>query len=104
MAREYGALRQAFIESGKRGYWLKVLELYQIEGSLVNPRTTAPIQSHDYNLAMIYAQLDQNQRALDELDKLFAQGDSWLRFEPLYEPLREEPHFKALLKRAGLEN
>ena len=52
---------------------------------------------------MIYAQLGDNEKALNDLDNGQPPAPGgWYKFEPLYEPLREEPRFKALLKRAGL--
>ena len=101
---EYEAFRQAFKESGARGYWLKALDLQQSPGSLLD-RKVKPFWGSRYDLAEIYAQLGEKERALDLLEKDFVQGGPgrWLNLLPLYEPLRAEPRFKALLKKAGLD-
>jgi serine/threonine-protein kinase len=55
------------------------------------------------NLAEILAQAGEAEAAIDELERLLGQP-SWLsvrklRLEPLYDPLRDHPRFRALLAR-----
>lgn len=55
------------------------------------------------NRAEILAQTGEAEAAIDELERLLGQP-SWLsvpklRLEPLYDPLRDHPHFRALLAR-----
>jgi len=104
MAREYGALRQAFHDSSVRGYWLKVQQMQQDQTTLLN-RRTASQQDVRYDTGIIHAQLGEKQKALDwlEMDYEQSHAGSWLKLEPLYAPLYEEPRFKTLLKKAGLE-
>jgi hypothetical protein len=87
-------LRQAFRESGARGYWLKRLEQLQ-DGS--NPED-AP-----YDMAIISAQLGKNEEALDWLDNAYAKRDhmDYLVFDHYWDELREEPRFQVLLKKVG---
>jgi adenylate cyclase len=54
----------------------------------------------------IYIGLGDKGRALDQLEKAYelrSQGLSWLKGDKLYDPLRSEPRFIALLKKVGLD-
>jgi len=93
----------AYTNSGARGYWQKVLDL-ELEAEASHEERKASDVDH-WGLEGVYAQLGETNKALDLLEKDFNEGgnNDWLKFEPLYEPLRDEPRFKALLKRSGLE-
>ncbi|MFQ5719263.1 MAG: protein kinase [Acidobacteriota bacterium] len=59
-----------------------------------------------YNVACIYSQLGENDRALDCLEKslLTAGGTaslSWTKNDPYFDPVREHPRYKALLEKLG---
>ena len=59
-----------------------------------------------YNLALVYLGLGDHARALDHLERAFAatsQSLAWLGRDALYDPLRAEPRFKALLKRLNFD-
>src|SRR5439155_8958576 len=101
--QRFDKIRQAYNSSGPRGYWLKVLEFEQ-EAEASHEEPTVSEQDR-WSLDCVYAQLDQKEKALDLLETGYEEGDrsGWLKFEPLLEPLRDEPRFKALLKKAGLE-
>ena len=55
---------------------------------------------------MIYANLNEKEKAFHWLDKAFAAHSSFLIglwFMPEYDPLRSDPRFSALLKKLGRE-
>jgi eukaryotic-like serine/threonine-protein kinase len=57
--------------------------------------------------AIIYLGLGDNERALDGLDKAYEARSPWLTFlkvDRIFDPLRSEPRFIALLKKVGLAN
>jgi TolB-like protein/Tfp pilus assembly protein PilF len=58
-----------------------------------------------YRVANIYAALGEKDKAFAELEKAFENHD-WelfrLKVDPLMDPLRDDPRFKAMLKRMGL--
>ena len=96
-------LQQAFTEFGPRGYWLKALELEL--AAATQPESKKLSRIDRWSLAGIYARLGQKEKALDQLAGEFAAGDQngWLKLDPSFDSLRDDPRFKALLKQAGLE-
>ena len=55
---------------------------------------------------LVYLGLGEKERALDWLEKSYADRDWccwWLKVEPFYDGVRDEPRFQALLKKVGLE-
>lgn len=49
--------------------------------------------------------MGDNERAFAELDKAVAQRDSWIKWirsDLMFEPLRDDPRFKAILRRVNL--
>lgn len=101
VAAAYEGLRQAYEASGQKGYFRKWMELIHDDDALPDEQKLFS----EGDLASCYAQLRENQKALDELEKHFDEPGVWwqLKFEPLFPPLYNEPRFKALLKRAGFE-
>lgn len=60
-----------------------------------------------YFLALIYAALNDKDKAFTELERSFDERDCYLgrmRVDPFLDPLREDPRFNDLLKRMGLSN
>jgi len=47
----------------------------------------------------------EKEKALDELEKHFDESQVWhqINFKATYDPLHNDPRFKALVKRAGLQ-
>jgi serine/threonine protein kinase/tetratricopeptide (TPR) repeat protein len=59
-----------------------------------------------YGLACIYFALRKNNQGFKWMEKGYEERDYWqtyLKVEPMFESLRSEPKFKALLKKMGLE-
>jgi adenylate cyclase len=54
-----------------------------------------------YNVACAYARLGDTEKALDMLDKWgdTGAGGTWIKEDPDFDDLREEPRFRALLER-----
>jgi tetratricopeptide (TPR) repeat protein len=55
-----------------------------------------------FNLALVYLGLGDHGRALDNLERALAadsQMMAWLGRDTIFDPLRSEPRFRALLKR-----
>ncbi len=56
-------------------------------------------------VAVVFGGMSEKDKAFAELDKSIELHDSWFRWakvEPLFDPLRDDPRFKALLKRMNL--
>jgi TolB-like protein/DNA-binding winged helix-turn-helix (wHTH) protein/Tfp pilus assembly protein PilF len=93
----YPALRQAFTTSGWRGYQKKRLEAMR------------DLRSREGGgagiIADAYIQLGKTDAAFDWLDRSIEER-SWhvvfLKVNPVYDPLRQDPRFKELLRRIGL--
>ena len=67
--------------------------------------TTRPDQS-PYELAKVYVALDDRNEALNNLEKAYQVRDIWmynLYVDPAFDPIRNEPRFKALMKKMNLE-
>jgi hypothetical protein len=55
-----------------------------------------------YNLALVYLGLGDHARAIDLLDQAYAASSQslvWLKIDPVFDPLRPDPRFKALMRR-----
>ena len=89
-----GLLGHAYAVSGKRGEALKILdELKQMEKvKYVSP----------YDLAVLYTGLGEKDKAIEQLNKAYEQRAGWvlmLKTEPLFDPLRSDARFAALVQR-----
>jgi hypothetical protein len=54
------------------------------------------------NLALVYLGLGDRTRALDYLEQAYAANSEllvWLKIDRIYDPLRSEPRFIALMRR-----
>jgi tetratricopeptide (TPR) repeat protein len=87
------AVRAAVEQRGLKGLWEKYLEALLRE---TEPRT--------YAIAATYARLGNHDLALAWLEKHAAARGGWMRAlqtRPEWDPLRQDPRFQALLRRAG---
>lgn len=76
--------------------------------------TIAEMQKHaiagkvpGFSLALVYLGLGDKSRALDNLEKAYAENSQWipwLKLDKVFDPLRGEPRFIALLKKANFLN
>ncbi len=60
-----------------------------------------------FNLALIYLGMGDNARAMDYLEQAYSahsQWLCWLKMDRIFDPLRTEPRFMALLKKLNFEN
>jgi TolB-like protein/Tfp pilus assembly protein PilF len=60
-----------------------------------------------FSIAIIYLGLGDKMRALDELEKGYEARDwglLWLKMDRIFDPLRSEPRFIALMKKVGFDN
>ena len=94
-----GYLGYAYAASGNRAKAQAIIgELNQMSSrEYVSP----------YATAIIYLGLGNHERALDGLEKAYearSQWMLWLKMDRIFDPLRSEPRFIALLKKVGLDN
>jgi DNA-binding winged helix-turn-helix (wHTH) protein/TolB-like protein/Tfp pilus assembly protein PilF len=88
-------IRKRLETDGSRGYWLGAYEYARRD----------PREGDDFYIAICLTQLGRLSEALDELEKTVSQRQSFsgsIKVEPLFEPLKDEPRFKALLDKTGL--
>ena len=93
----YGDLAYAYVRAGKPDEAKKLLV------DLLNPeekRSVSPIA-----LAGVYANIGEKEKAIECLEKAYEEGSGYLRAingDFVFDPLRDEPGFKAILKKMGL--
>lgn len=88
------ALRTAGAQRGIKGFWETRLQYLLKEPEV-----------RSYSVASAYMALGDHDRALAWLDKLFTQRGAWLRglkVQPQWDPLRADPRFQDLLRRANI--
>jgi TolB-like protein/Tfp pilus assembly protein PilF len=87
-----------YAKADRKGEALKILE------ELKQSSTGRYVPS--LRIDNIYIGLGENDLALEWLEKAYEERDAtlvWLKVEPVYDSLRSDPRFKALLKKIGLE-
>lgn len=94
--------RTAYAKSGWKGFLQQqVAWQAQVEAGVVK----RPRLNH-FDLAMVYAQLGDRERAFEQLHKAY-ENHAWrmvhLLVEPLFDPLRSDPRFDELVRRVGLK-
>jgi tetratricopeptide (TPR) repeat protein len=93
-AEEASALREAARTGGMQGVWRRRLETL-----LASPDPSA------HSTALVYVELGDNDRALAWLEKVYEQRGAAMRslkMNPEWDPLRADPRFKDLMRRANV--
>ena len=111
----FGAIETLDTTSFYRTLYYKPTALsyaYAVSGNKANAKAELeksiakrPDQS-PYNLAMVYVALNNYDEALNMLEKAYQVRDIWmytLAVDPVFDPIRNEPRFKSLLKKMNLE-
>lgn len=89
--------RRAYETGGTRGLWELRLRQTQEEAK---HRFVSPVE-----FAEVYAQLGEIDRAIAELEKAYEEHEAeiiYLKRWPLYDPLRGDPRFQALIRKVKL--
>jgi eukaryotic-like serine/threonine-protein kinase len=91
------AMQEGFTRSGPRGYWQPLLEFVE--------KQDGGSQGIAITLAYVHAQLGDKEKALAALERAYAErsGDMlYMKVEPGFDSLHDEPRFKALVRRVGI--
>ncbi len=93
-------VRAAYRASGSKGFWKKILEV-QEEAARANGRTISPIDMAVYQIG-----IGDNEAALTNLEKAVASGRRdiplvHMNSDPVWDPIRDEPRFKEVIKKIG---
>jgi len=94
---EGAAIQAAYRASGIKGYWQ-----YRL-GVLQSP--SRKDQVSPYTIAVVYARLDDTNRALENLEKAYAErypSMVFVKIEPIFDSLRADPRFHDLLRRIAM--
>lgn len=92
---EFKSLRQAWQDSGWKGFWGEWLK--QMEA---NPQYYLP---WDFAICNIY--VGNKEKALEWLEKSYENRDRWIvniNHNPQFDPIRSEPKFQEIVKKVGL--
>jgi eukaryotic-like serine/threonine-protein kinase len=92
------SLRAAYESGGVMGYWRKRLEIMQTQAQ------SRYVYAHRF--AELYARLGEREQALHWLEKAYDERSAriiWIGINPIFDALRDEPRFTALLQRMGLD-
>lgn len=107
-AKKAGELSGNSLSNAYRAYalakWGKLTEARAVLEELLQVSTTRYVPP--YAFAVVYYGLDERERALNYLEKGYAEKDVrmvFLKVEPMWKNLRSDSRFISLLKRMGLE-
>jgi tetratricopeptide (TPR) repeat protein len=105
VAQVFAALRQAYDTQGNQGYLRKWAEVLVADEALPDDQQMFGDRSNA-DLAGYYARLGEKKKALDDLERHFDEPNVWpqIKFIGAFDNLHDEPRYKALVKRAGLQN
>lgn len=88
-------LGMVYARSGEREKALNILKQAETSREYVSPN----------ELAVLYIALNEREKAFASLEKAYTAHDSqlqYLKVDPFFDPLRDDPHFQDLLRRVGL--
>ena len=97
--RTIAYLAIAYFHSGKQHDYRQILEELQKRSSEKEKRT-------QYALALLYAGIGEDQKALDWLELAYLEKEIeliWLNVEPVFQPLHMQVRFKSLLSKVGIK-
>lgn len=98
-ADRIATFQEAFGAGGIRGYWQK-----ELESSLERAKQGKPASRR---IARIYTELGDRDRAFEWLDRSFEEHNTlmiFLRTDPTFDRLRDDPRMQDLIRRMGLVN
>jgi Tfp pilus assembly protein PilF len=99
---EVRILRKTYERSGNVAYWNKRVELEEQRAARNNPD---PAKSASFPLAELHARLGHKDRAIVLLNRLYDQRMDalliWLKCNPAFDGLRQDPRFQDLVRRVG---
>jgi tetratricopeptide (TPR) repeat protein len=85
-------IRESFVGNDWQGFLRKVTE------------QRSRLKLYPYFIAGLYAELGEKDEAFAALDEALATKDqhvAWMKVDPIMDPLRDDPRFKEVLKKAG---
>jgi tetratricopeptide (TPR) repeat protein len=91
----------AFLKTGRIKMTEEIIERIKLKAE--NSGTGSP----SYFLSMIYAQMGETDIAFEWLEKAYSNHEVemyWMKFEPLFDPIREDHRWQELLNRVGFPN
>lgn len=91
------ALTDAYANGGPQGFWKQQLEFLKEDGEkgIVSP----------YSIASVYARLGDKEQTLTWLEKAYQRHDAYavyLKIDPQFDSLRDDPRIIDLMRRIGL--
>ena len=94
--QRYDELRRALLEGGISNYWRAALTQAQAQ---IDPK------NEPYIFAQIYARLGEKDQSFEWLERAYESRNqlTYLIIDEFWDPWREEPRFKAVIAKIGLE-
>lgn len=97
-ARSLGYLGAACFKLGN------LVRFNSLLSELKEQAATSPIGSPSFHLSMIYAQMGKIDMAFQWLEKSYESHEVemyWLKVEPPFEPIRNDPRYQEMLHKVG---
>jgi adenylate cyclase len=103
-----GRLAHAFAVSGRRSEATKILEELTTESKRIPPRSPfiSPPPDTAFDIGLVYLGLGEKEKTIEWLAKAIEEKTAEVihfKCEPIYDSIRDEPKFKALVKKIGLD-